>query len=1003
SLPLPALAQQPRANLLADLNPDPVGTVKTFNPPRVLARLGKNLVLSLWSFQTGEELWVTQGTPSTTKLLKDIVPGRGDSSPRLVGVLGNKVFFFAETPGKGRELWVSDGTQKGTRFFMELVGGKGGAQLGGEIQHMVTGNKLFFLFPVSSQSDHLWVTDGTAQGTRYLSGFSRLPATGSPSYDFHDFGGKLFFSTAGGNREAWISDGTLSGTQPILPVRTLTLQDPSFHGPGAIRKGIDMFFFAKSKSSGWDLYSSNGTRQGTRFRLELGKGVVPGPLFTAPGHLIWILPGPKSSLVSVDKNLKPKVLLQWGSELTFKGFMEFPTKTDLFFTNASGKSLAYSTDGTQAGTRLDIPSTSHRMNPGQAYPLGKKVLFYQGFGVRWLAVWDRASRTFAKLATEAPGLPIFNDGSRVFYSTPNHPRLKNGTLSFLWQSDGTSAGTRVVPLGRGFFPTLGSQGILFLPWGQGRTRILTASAPVGRGLFEVQGAGKSLKSLGNPKNLLPIPSPFSLQTHFGKHFFYETSYSLRQVPLWVTDGTPSGTKVLGTLRVNARKGEKNLARLGDRVLISERLQTSPGGLWSSDGTVAGTRFLMGKQSRVPPNSPYQLTRIGNRVFFYGSRWIQGKSLFYAYLTDGSPQGNLRLPFGPYTAFQRGGLGSFAKWGKWVVYPFHDASVVSLQGYDPVAKKGTTLLRQRYSPIRQLLPLGDALLLRRAINFKSQKLEVLRLVQGKVQIQQLQLFPEYDDPQLFRVQDRIFAWVPSNKRHLGFEVWGNQGGTSPLKRLFQLPSHLVLDLRRTQAHPLGSRKAILMPYSQKTRTRELWVVDLVAKTSAPLGYQVPKTASTLPYGFQLSGGNLFFFAEDEVHGTEPWIWAAGASGRRIGVGCSSAAIRTPELEVQDPVLGTGIQIRGQDAPQGGIALLALGLPMVRSLVLPGQSCRLHFDLARPWIPVKAFAVPTGPVWRQKLNIPNSTKLLGLTAVWQAIYPVPGGRLETSNGYESTFGK
>ena len=998
-LPAPLSAQQPKAKLLGDLNLNPVGSPKGFQAPRVLGRLGNRLILSFWSNQSGEELWVTQGTPSTTTLLKDIIPGRADSSPRLVGILGKKIFFFAETSGKGRELWVTDGTTAGTKFFMELVGGKGGAELKGKIQSLVIGNKLFFLFHQNSQNAPLWVTDGTPQGTHFLNGFSRLPATSSSSYDFQEVGGKLFLSSAGGNRTAWSSDGTLSGTNPLFPIRSLVLQDPSNQGQGAAPMGKDLFFFGFNRSSGWDLYSTDGTPKGSRFRLEMGKGFVPGPMFQAPGHLLWVTPGAKNRLVSVDKTLKPVVLMQWDRSKTFQGFLTFQSKAYIFFTQGVGRALAYATDGTKVGTKLAIPLTFHLMNPLWAFPLGKKILFYQGPSLRWLTVWDSVAQTFTKLPTEEPGFPFFRDGLRVVYPTPKHAKLKNGDLSFLWQSDGTGLGTHVLPLGRGYLPTLGSNGVLILPWSQGRTRIVTASAPDGSGLFEVQGAGKSIQKLGDPTGLLPVAEPKVLRTDFGKTIFHQSSHYFRTTPLWVTDGTPSGTKPLGTLGVSERQTERYLARLQRRFILA--LNQPIRGLWSSDGTAAGSRFLYGKPSKINPDWEYDLTRIGNRVFFFGEETKNGKGLFYPYVTDGTPQGNARLPFGPYSSFTRHGLGGFAKWRNWALFPFADRSEVRLEGYDPNTKIGKTLLKQALVPIKAMLTMGDELLLLRVINFKSQKLEALRMVQGKVQIRQVQTFKEFDEPQLFRVQDRVFAWVPPNKRHFAFEIWGNQGGTSPLKRLFQLPSNLSLDLRRTTPVFLGSRKVVLQPSNYNVR--ELWMVDLIAKTSTPLGYKTLTTGIPRAYGFQLSAGNLFFFAQDQAHGVEPWVVSLGASGRPVGIGCSSAAIRTSELEVEDPVLGTRIQIRGQEAPQGGSALLVLGLPLSPSLTLPGQTCPLHFNPLLPWVSVAAFAVPKAPVWRQKVNIPNSTRLLGLTAVWQAIYPRSGGAFETSNGYETTFGR
>ena len=69
----------------------------------------------------GEELWITDGTASGTKLLKDIAPdpNLAGGSPRDFTALGNgKVLFIAN-----RELWITDGTKAGTRLVKDIDGG----------------------------------------------------------------------------------------------------------------------------------------------------------------------------------------------------------------------------------------------------------------------------------------------------------------------------------------------------------------------------------------------------------------------------------------------------------------------------------------------------------------------------------------------------------------------------------------------------------------------------------------------------------------------------------------------------------------------------------------------------------------------------------------------------------------------------------------------------------------------------------------------------------------
>ena len=72
---------------------------------------------------TGSELWWTDGTTAGTRLVRDIRPGRGDSSPALLGVVSGVVYFAADDGVHGAELPASDGTRSGTYLVGDLVPG----------------------------------------------------------------------------------------------------------------------------------------------------------------------------------------------------------------------------------------------------------------------------------------------------------------------------------------------------------------------------------------------------------------------------------------------------------------------------------------------------------------------------------------------------------------------------------------------------------------------------------------------------------------------------------------------------------------------------------------------------------------------------------------------------------------------------------------------------------------------------------------------------------------
>jgi len=77
---------------------------------------------------SGDEVWATDGTADDTRLVRDIRPGQAGacSQPRLwfenvwMAGVGDQVFFPADDGETGAELWMSDGTAEGTRLVADV-------------------------------------------------------------------------------------------------------------------------------------------------------------------------------------------------------------------------------------------------------------------------------------------------------------------------------------------------------------------------------------------------------------------------------------------------------------------------------------------------------------------------------------------------------------------------------------------------------------------------------------------------------------------------------------------------------------------------------------------------------------------------------------------------------------------------------------------------------------------------------------------------------------------
>ena len=71
----------------------------------------------------GMELFVSNGTPEGTRLLRDIAPGNQpfDPAPTQLIAVGNRDYFTANDGVHGQELWISDGSTEGTRLVVDLL------------------------------------------------------------------------------------------------------------------------------------------------------------------------------------------------------------------------------------------------------------------------------------------------------------------------------------------------------------------------------------------------------------------------------------------------------------------------------------------------------------------------------------------------------------------------------------------------------------------------------------------------------------------------------------------------------------------------------------------------------------------------------------------------------------------------------------------------------------------------------------------------------------------
>jgi ELWxxDGT repeat protein len=226
-----------------------------------------------------KELWVCDGTASGTKLLKDIKPGNTvGSNPYNLVAMGDHVYFFADDGVHGYELWRSDGTDTGTQLVKDVFPGIIGCiQNLAQNTNMVAGTDKVYFSAISDVTlgFELFVSDGTDSGTHMVKDLNPLPYANSALFiagAADSFA--LVFYRKGNINYLCRTDGTEAGTYDLLDSSALITTIPNFRT--FVNAGEQLYFSHFTQSEGQELWSSDGTKEGTGLLLDLAPGTAAG-------------------------------------------------------------------------------------------------------------------------------------------------------------------------------------------------------------------------------------------------------------------------------------------------------------------------------------------------------------------------------------------------------------------------------------------------------------------------------------------------------------------------------------------------------------------------------------------------------------------------------------------------------------------------------------------------------------------------------------------------------
>lgn len=584
-----------------------------------------------------------------TVMVDDIYPGSAGSDPSDLTVLGDELFFTAVDGRHGRELWKSDGTAPGTTMVRNLAPDSPDQIQGSSISSLVpAGSRLFFVadpcprraspcpYGPAPLGKQIFVTDGTASGTHMV---RRITAPGSVVADTSTMawlpgssqgtGILLFVVNAGRHTDQlWRTNGTAAGTFQIKDINPRGLAYPQELTPIHTGKTWRIVFIADDGAHGMELWTSNGTSEGTR----LVKDINPGPAGSFPEYLtpvtlphghavmfqadggpsgseLWTTNGTSSGTRRVDVNLHQNNGSCPMSLTPFPG--------GIFFTASSQQTLP-----SCSPLALSSPDENQLYQASNRTAIVRRIYQVQG-PVRSVTAQsgDGSDSVY----------PLLWHGGYLYFESEERNR-SGGLLGYQLRRIAGSYGHSASQLMVTFAPASG--GVLTATWFRNRLVLL-----VGNELLSTTGSSKRLQVLASTAGAIGGISDNAPFVAFHNRLYFAASQG-PGLPwhIWSTNGEPGTGRQLGGITLDTSGAfTPDLTVDGSSMVFLAHGGRNRAALWATDGTRAGSRLLH-TFPVLQTNFACDIggfTLLRGVVYFSGSDTRHGYELWRSKLTPGS--------------------------------------------------------------------------------------------------------------------------------------------------------------------------------------------------------------------------------------------------------------------------------------------------------------------------------------------------------------------------------
>jgi ELWxxDGT repeat protein len=895
--PVPATAGT--AELVADVNPN-----RERNPDisaeGPLIPLGDRLLFGASEPSLGTGLWVSDTTPQGTRLLI------GDSpSFDHLGTIRRTAILLSPADYGTWHLWRSDGTAAGTVPIHDQSGLDTCVYGEEHPEGVVLGDRVFFLARSTFGSPcALWVTDGSAAGTRIVE-----DDLGGLAHEIVTAGNRLFLLAGD---KLWTSDGKST----VLLRQFDSGGSEEFLEPRDLRAvGSRVAFVANTDEEGQEVWTSDGTAAGTRARTEFFERTPIGSLLEVFGETLyfmaddgtgadlWRIDGPGGAAQRVtdfidSSPFEGRELARLGDRLVFSA-------------REGNRPSLWVSSGTPASTMPLVCAGGCPRISSPLLQLGGRAVFLGITASNRQEIWatdgtDVGTRRLADLSVSStPALLL----GRVFFIGPGH--TGSGLHSALWRTDGTPAGTvRIADLGEsqafspGFEPVaLGKKILFFAPldrqpqlWvsdgAPSGTRPLTNLSdavssnprdftPFGNGaLFSADdGNGRQVwRTDGTAAGTVPLsaaPQPVAIVPGATGIAFILSGYDRYSPPfrIWRTDGTEAGTfridpSSLWTL------GPPVPFRSGAVFPVGGVNEEDPLSLWETDGSLDGTHPLLDLPADVSDIG--SIRAFGSRLYFVARR--ASAESFELWVSDGTAAGTRSLTEGKPADL--GPQPSMALVGGTVYFAAEDR-VWKTDG-TPAGTVAPTLGPDESRPV-------DLTAFRGALYFLSETSSTRNLwrLDGTPEgtfLLHAGLAPEgfvdSEAVQLVSLGDRL-VFLADDGAH-GLEPWSSDGTAAGTVLLRDLAPGKASSQPLVPVSLVVAGGKAFFQAMDGTGGAELWESDGTPAGTRRVQDIAPGALSSHPEELTAAGNRLFFSAQDIVHGAEPWVLSLE------GQGCTASA-------------------------------------------------------------------------------------------------------------------